>query len=252
MKNLLLWLTITAALLFSSSCTYRNPSAVEHKLPTEIITSNLQVTGTALQIEFYKGPAHNHPTFAIWTEDLEGNFLQTLFVTRYLATGIFGYGELEPGKWKPEPGWNIRPAALPYWNHKRFGDPYAEPALPSPENPVPEAISGATPRSGFILQTKTDSPQNHKFRLLLEINQTWDWNDYWTNNKYPDDLNYKSSCQPAVVYAVTIDLDSNTKTYYMNPIGHSHYSGKDGNLYTDLSTLTTALQIVDKIIVKVK
>jgi len=35
-------------------------------------------------------------------------------------------------------------------------------------------------------------------------------------------------------------------------VGHSHYSGKTGELFPDLSTLTTALQIADSIIVKVR
>jgi hypothetical protein len=38
----------------------------------------------------------------------------------------------------------------------------------------------------------------------------------------------------------------------MKVIGHSHYAGKDGNLYQDTSTLTTALQIAGKIVVKVE
>jgi hypothetical protein len=46
-------------------------------------------------------------------------------------------------------------------------------------------------------------------------------------------------------------LDSELTEYYLNPIGHSHYSGKDGLLYTDLSTFTTALQIAEKIVVRV-
>jgi hypothetical protein len=37
----------------------------------------------------------------------------------------------------------------------------------------------------------------------------------------------------------------------MKPIGHSHPSGKDGELDSDLSTLTTALQIADSIVVRV-
>ncbi|HDP68410.1 MAG TPA: hypothetical protein ENN20_07935 [Candidatus Marinimicrobia bacterium] len=85
----------------------------------------------------------------------------------------------------------------------------------------------------------------------MEINQTWDSNHYWTNNKYPDDLEYFTSLQPALVYAVTIDLDSGISEYFLNPIGHSHYSGKNGLLYTDLTTFTTALQIAKKIIVRV-
>jgi polyphosphate kinase len=40
--------------------------------------------------------------------------------------------------------------------------------------------------------------------------------------------------------------------YTLNPIGHGHYAGKDGLLYTDLSTFTTALKIAQSIKVVVK
>jgi len=53
------------------------------------------------------------------------------------------------------------------------------------------------------------------------------------------------------VYAVTIDPSDLMDEYVFNPIGHGHYSGKDGRLYTDLSTLTTALKIFTKISVVV-
>ena len=32
----------------------------------------------------------------------------------------------------------------------------------------------------------------------------------------------------------------------MNPIGHSHYSGKDGQLYTNLTSFSTALELLDQ------
>jgi hypothetical protein len=38
----------------------------------------------------------------------------------------------------------------------------------------------------------------------------------------------------------------------LNPVGHSHYSGKDGELYDDLNTLSTALKIADRITVTVQ
>jgi hypothetical protein len=41
-------------------------------------------------------------------------------------------------------------------------------------------------------------------------------------------------------------------SYLMSPAGHSHYSGKTGELFTDLSTLTTALKIVKTATVRVK
>lgn len=226
-------------------------SARSSKAKFTVIQSNIDRRGTELSLEFHKGPAHNHPSFAIWLEDLEGNFIQTLFTTRYVATGIYDYGELESGKWKPEPGEAVRPATLPYWSHQCGQQTGKIPDLPSPQNPLPDAISGATPSADFILHTKSDQILPRRFRVLLEINQPWDANRYWTNGKFPSDYDYLTSLQPALVYAVTVDLDSELTEYYLNPIGHSHYSGKNGLLYTDLSTFTTALQIAEKIVVRV-
>ena len=85
---------------------------------------------------------------------------------------------------------------------------------------------------------------------MFELNQSWDWNDYWFNAKYPDDKEYKTSSQPAVVYSA--DLDSrNPQPVEFKAIGHSHYSGKDGSLNKDIKTLSTALQIAKKITVKI-
>jgi len=238
--------------LFTLAINSCSPVSVrESQTAVAVIHSNIDGNGTALSLEFLKGPAHNHPSFAIWLEDTDGNFIQTLFATKYVATGIYGHGELESGRWKPEPGQAVRPATLPYWSHKRGQQTGKIPDLPSPENPVPDAISGATPSAGFILKTNSDKPLPTKFRVLLEINQAWDSNRYWTNNKFPADNDYLTSLQPAVVYAVTVDLDSEIPEYYLNPVGHSHWSGKDGRLYTDLSTLTTALHIAEKIVVKI-
>lgn len=86
----------------------------------------------------------------------------------------------------------------------------------------------------------------------MEINQTWDWNNYWHNNRFPDDEEYKTSCQPALVYMAEIDLNSSVNIFEFKPIGHSHYSGKSGELFTDISTFTTALKITNKVTVALK
>jgi hypothetical protein len=218
----------------------------------EIITTTPEQINTKLEFELITGKYHNHPSFAIWIEDLEGNYIETLYVTQYFAKGIFGYGEAEPGKWKNEPGNVRRPAALPYWSHKRNIKASDGLYVPSPETSVPDALTGATPKGNFALKTGTKVAGDIMFRVLLEINQPWDSNDYWTNNKYPDDFNYKSSLQPGLVYAVTISPDSPKKVYYLNPIGHSHYSGETGELFSDLTTITTAREIFSKIAVTIK
>ncbi|MFW6309919.1 MAG: hypothetical protein ACOC1D_02350 [Prolixibacteraceae bacterium] len=205
-----------------------------------------------IEIEFIKGDAFNHPSFAIWTEDLEGDFIETLYVTQYVAKGKFGYGEIEPGRWKDEPGEARRPATLPYWAHKRNIQAPDGLYIPSAETPVPDAITTATPKDDFVLETATSYSRNAKFRVLMEINQAWDSNEFWTNNKYPDDNNYFGSLQPALVYAVTVDPVNSEDEYHLNPIGHSHPTGENGKLFTDLTTLTTAKKIARKIIVRLK
>lgn len=223
--------------------------ASQQKLTSEkeIITTTPEQINTKLEFELIKGKYHNHPSFAIWIEDLEGNYIETLYVTKYFATGNFGHGEAEKGKWKNEPGIVRRPAALPYWSHKRNIKATDGLYAPSPETAVPDALTGATPKGNFTLNTGSKVSGDKMFRVLFEINQPWDSNDYWNNNKFPDDFNYKTSLQPALVYAVTISPDSPNKEYFLNPIGHSHPSGETGELFTNLTTITTAKEIVSKI-----
>lgn len=219
----------------------------------EVLQTNINGQGTELEIHFEKGKFHNHPTIAVWVEDMNENYVQTLYVTKSLATGTYRHGAKAPSEWKREVGEARRPATLPYYLHKRNIKAADNTYLPTPQKPIPDAYTGATPQNNFQLNTKTDKKINtQKFRILVEINQPWDWNEYWNATKYPDNLDYKTSCQPAVVYATTINIENKNTEYYLNPIGHSHYAGKDGNLYTDLRTITTALKIFEKISVRVK
>lgn len=241
-------LTIFVIFVFLVSCTSQKNFTGE----TETVTTTPEQINSKLEFEFTPGKSHNHPSIAIWVEDLEGNYIETLYVTQYFAKGIFGHGEMEQGKWKNEPGNVRRPATLPYWSHKRNIKAADGLYAPSPETAVPDALTGATPKAGFTLRTGSKTDAGKMFRVLAEVNQPWDSNDFWTNDKYPDDFNYKTSLQPALVYAVTVSPDDKGKPLYLNPIGHSHYSGKTGELFTDISTITTAREIFSKIAVKVE
>jgi len=219
---------------------------------TETFSTSPEVIKTKLDFDFTVGKAHNHPTFAIWVEDLEGNYIETLYVTQSIATGNFGHGESAPGKWNNTPGNVRRPAALPYWSHKRNIKAPDGLYTPSPETAVPDAISGATPKYSFTLKTGTKSDGKNAFRVLAEVNQPWDSNEYWSNDKITGDFNYNTSLQPALVYAATVSPESNGIKLYLNPIGHSHPTGATGELFTDLTTITTARDIFSKIAVTVK
>ncbi len=214
----------------------------------EHISSNPRGTGQVLEIEMTRGEGHNHPLMAIWIEGSDGTFVQTLYVAESIGKGIFQHGDASRGFWMP--GEIQRPAALPYWSHRRGIKNESGRYLPTPENPVPDAYSGPTPGQSFILHTRLDEPGLRQFNVLFEINQTWDWNEFWTNNKYPDDEEYKTSCQPALVYSVSLDLDHPQEEYPMQIIGRSHHSGATGDLFTDTETLSTALHIAGEIIVR--
>lgn len=212
-------------------------------------SSNPDGEGREFEVELVRGSSFYFPLMAIWAEDTEGNYLQELYVAESIARGVFGHGDASTGKWMP--GAIRRPAALPYWGHRR-GVPASDGFyLPTEEDPLPDAYTGATPTTGFQLTTRMDSELSGEVMIYLEINQSWDWNEYWTNNRFPGDEQYKTSAQPALVYAVLINLNEDGE-YQMQPIGHSHYSGKDGSLNPDLSTLTTALHIAERIVVRVK
>ena len=214
----------------------------------DIITTNITGSGIELSVEFTKGKKYSHPVIAIWVEDMNENYIQTVYVSYSIAKGIFEHGKQDQGKWAP--GERRRPSALPYWGHKRGIIASDGLFTPDRHTEVADAYTGATPLNNFILKTKTDNPLNGKFRILLEINQPFDFNDDWYNTKFPGDEEYMRSSQPSLIYSVTVDPEKKEEEYFMNPIGHGHYSGKDGKLYTDLSTMTTAMKIAGSIRVK--
>lgn len=212
------------------------------------VVMNPDGEGNEVEIVFTKGEAHNHPLLAIWAEDTLGNMIQTLYVAKSVGTGIFNYGDKSSGQWTK--GELSRPASLPYWAHKRNVLSDNNTYMPTPRNPVADAYTGPTPKSGFTMHLKMDSLQNTPFNILLEINQPWDWNEYWSNTRFPEDYEYRTSSQPAVVYSCRVDPAKPGTEAEMQVTGHSHYSGADGKLYEDVSTLTTALDIAEKITVK--
>jgi hypothetical protein len=212
------------------------------------LAANSHGTGIAVTLEFSRGKAHNHPSFVLWAEDIEGKYLQTLFITRAVGTSIYDHGDPSSDQW--ESGEIRRPASLPYWAHKRGVKEIDGLYVPNVANPIADAYTGATPPGDFSLVTRFDRTAPRKFRILFEINQSWDWNEYWTNNKYPDDDEYKTSCQPALVYMAEVDLENLASSYTLEVAGHSHYAGRTGELFTDLSTLTTSLQIVSNLSIK--
>lgn len=236
MKNLFVFFT---SILTFFACNVHKPPYTETDTRINISEGN----ETPITIQLEKGKEFKYPSYAIWIEDLQGNLLETVFVTRSIATGKYAHAHIKDYVWSPDSGTSIRPASLPYWKHK-YDAKHGTSALP-------DAVTGATPKGSATIQAQSSNNLNTGIRVLVEVNQAWDCNKYWTSTKYPDSFEYKTSCQPSVVYAVTIHSPKPGKVYFLNPIGHGHYAGETGELFTDIRSLTTSLSIFEHITVQI-
>ncbi len=185
----------------------------------------------------------NAPQIAIWTEDLDGNFLSSIYVSEKLAKQ----------SWMAAGG-NRRKESLPCWSYAQ-GRQYADGLyLPTKDEPLPDAVTGATPKGSFTanLQMGEDIKQ---FVVKCEFNHSTDFNECYTKDAKVGDTNYSGgkmgSGQPAIVYQAFVDLTNGQKEFKGELIGHSSPDGSDGKVYPDTSKLTTALDIVKGITVYV-
>ncbi|WP_431121039.1 DUF4405 domain-containing protein [Flagellimonas flava] len=212
-----------------------------------------------LSIDLLRSEHYWHPQMAIWTEDSEGNYLETVFVSKATAKGLFFGGRSKENfktfdENKDAVGEYRRVNALPVWSHKR-GVVYADGMyVPTSTDPLPDAISGATLIDNFKLFSSVE--RSDAFVLKIEINVAFDDNEYYSEYDFPDDDVYHNGTgqlgQPSIIFETPIHMDDGKSYYLMELVGHGHHSGQTGEIYTDLSTLTTAKQIVERIVVGVK
>lgn len=212
-----------------------------------------------LTIDLLRSEHYWHPQMAVWVEDSLGNYIETLFVSKATARGLFFGGRSKENfkefdEKKDAEGEYRRVNALPVWSHKR-GVQYADGMyVPTNDQPLPDAITGATFIDNFKLLSSIN--EISRFRLRIEINVAFDDNEYYSEFDFPDDEIFHNGTgqlgQPSIIFESPIDMNDNKNYYLMELIGHGHRSGQTGKIYEDLSTLTTAKQIVERIVVGVK
>ena len=234
-------------------------------------------SGEVFTIELRKGPFFMWPQYAIWLETMDGKFIQPLYITSKLANNnfankvtrknperVFKENPFTTGENEEEIfdfQWDesskherVRPESLPVFLHV-FGMRAKDGTLvPDSPSAAVDAYSGATITGNFLLTTRALGVLPEQFRIRFEINQSFDFNDYYSSDRFPDDVVYSGngfSAQPSVVYEVTIDRKNEQQVYLLRLIGHGHHSGKDGKVDPDVSKLTTAKQLVDRIIIEV-
>ncbi len=233
-------------------------------------------TGETLTIEFRKGPFFMWPQYAIWLETLDGQFIQPLYVTGKLAANNFATkvtrknpqqvftdnplvtdtdnGEIFDYQYdSASKNERMRPESLPVFLHA-LGLQSADGAMvPEASTPVLDAYAGATITENFRLTTASLAALPDQFRIRFEINQSFDFNTYYSSDRFPDDDVYSGdgySAQPSVIYEAVVDRNDKQSIYLLKLAGQGHHSGKDGAINPDTSNLTTATQLVDRILVE--
>lgn len=224
---------------------------------SETIYTHLGESGKNLSIdikagEHYTGPGAvilgvtitGIPQMAIWLEDTQGNYLETLYVTKKASNSSYIQSLFSDEEIR-------RPEALPHWSFARGIRSEDGLMTPSRNKPVADAITGATPLSSFDLRTKTNAKQTEVV-VKLEINRSFDFNEVYSKDAFPDDEVYSgtgNTAQPSLIYAAEVDLEGE-RYNFMKLIGRGHHSGKDGELYTDLEGVTTAKEMLNRVIVE--
>ncbi|MBD3367785.1 MAG: hypothetical protein GF405_06385 [Candidatus Eisenbacteria bacterium] len=202
-------------------------------------------------------PVENRPQMAFWLEKPDGEFMTTIYVTRRGAL-------LD---WRASPGEDAdaieRKSAIPVWSHRHtrvgiapmrscafcHGEHDAEePATGLP----PDAVTSATPETGFVREWAVpEKLEPGTYLVRAEINHSKDFNETYSEDLSEDDPNYSGgsmgSGQPSLIWSGEIVIgDAGGKTV-LEPVGHGDPAGRNGTIDADLSDLTTAREIVERI-----
>ena len=246
------------------------------------IERNVQMQGAqgqTISVELKKGPYFMWPQYAFWLETLEGDFIQPLYVTSAIATNNFTnkvaardpnqvftshmfMGEGAAGEEALEffgddpktKDTRMRPESLPVFLHKLGAQADNGFYVPTDSKLAIDGYSGATMEDNFIYSIQLPKKLTGKYRVRFEINHSFDFNEFYSSDRFPEDPVYSGNgftAQPSVIYEAIVDLDSDKALNQMSVVGRGHHSGQNGRLYSDLENLTTALELVDRILVSV-
>lgn len=197
-------------------------SAITHSTETVSVAD----TGVDLVVDLHTGPSYAHVTYrlapfaivtvpqiAVWAEDIDGQFLRTLYVTPKIQS-------------------IHRPAALPVWEHRAVDQA--------------DAVTSATPLSDSRISAGIDDAAI----VFVEINLSCDYNTYYQANLESGEAGYNTDYvgQPSLIYAGDITPG---ESVVLALIGHGAPDGADGEIYTDLSHMSSALEILEKITVQI-
>jgi hypothetical protein len=178
------------------------------------------------------------PQIAVWIENAEGGFVDTVYVTGKSATASWSAA-----------GGARRPEALPAWSHARGVAAPDGLYMPDKAHRLPDAVSGATPGAAFSRAWKIPSSLPPGiYSIKVELNSSFDW-----NGAYPDKLPKADprwsevNGQPSIVWEGKIALGGLPSRVGLAPIGTGNLRGENGVITPGLAGITSAGQLAASI-----
>lgn len=206
-------------------------TAFEQVGPTiRVATLSVETGDVVIDIDVaYREDFNKQPAAAIWaqTTGVPGRMIETLYVDQALA-----YSATPKWNGKATPRHHI----LPIWRHQ-----YRDVNGVDPNGDV-DAVTSATPEHSFSIEYALAS-EDDEIVICLEFNAAGD-----SNEAYPDE----HLGQPSILYTALIDLTSDQQYYLMTRTAHGGGSEVDGQPRYDFDGITTAADLIEKVLVQVK
>ena len=171
------------------------------------------------------------PQFALWIQNENGKFCRTIFATK----------KASKNKWifAPKDG---RPESLPVWYHsckKRY--------ILESENEI-DAVTSATPKGSFEIARKIQLAEGEKYFVFAEVNKSFDYNEFYPKDADKNSTEYSGvNGQPSAVYRAELSFENPDAELEL--FGTGSLDGKSGLVEDKTETLTTAKNLVEKIVV---
>jgi hypothetical protein len=178
------------------------------------------------------------PQMAIWIETADGRFVDTIYVTQKSATG----------KWSAAGGAR-RPEALPLWSHARGIAASDGSYMPDKTHPLPDAVSGPTPKAAFRVTWKVPAgTAPGSYRVRAELNSSFDWNEAYPDKLPKTDPRYSEvNGQPSIVWECSLDLGGAAARAALQPVGTGSLRGEDGAMAAGFAGITSARDLAASI-----
>ena len=167
------------------------------------------------------------PSIAVWAETKTESMIETLYLQQSVA-------------YSDKPLWHgvktQRNHILPVWRNR-----YTLLTGIDAEGNV-DAVTGATETHSFALDPHLIPGESNDFYIYVEINAPKDANETWTAPVIG---------QPSLLYSARVKIDSEQPYTILELTGHGGGAESNGNIHYDFDGFTSALDMVDLLLLKV-